>query len=116
MARIGLVFGGRSVEHEVSVTSARTVASGLGEAGHEVVALGIGPDGVWADRATSEAALAGELDRLPAGGGPVAPSLRAPARGRGRRGVPRSSTAPGARTAPSRACSRWPTCPTSAPG
>ena len=75
MARIGLVFGGRSVEHEVSVTSARTVAKGLEEAGHEVVALGIGPDGAWADRATSEAALAGELDRLPAGSGPVAPSL-----------------------------------------
>jgi len=75
MARIGLVFGGRSVEHEVSVTSARTVAKGLEAAGHEAVALGIGPDGVWCDRATSEAALAGELDRLPAGGGPVAPSL-----------------------------------------
>jgi len=75
MARVGLVFGGRSVEHEVSVTSARTVAQGLGEAGHEAVALGIGPDGVWADRETSEAALGGALDRLPAGGGAVAPSL-----------------------------------------
>ncbi len=77
MARIGLVFGGRSVEHEVSVSSARTVAKGLGEAGHEVVALGIGPDGVWADREPSEAALAGGLDRLPApaDGGAVAPSL-----------------------------------------
>jgi len=29
MARIGLVFGGRSVEHEVSVRSARTVAEAL---------------------------------------------------------------------------------------
>lgn len=75
MARVGLIFGGRSVEHEVSVASARTVAQGLEEAGHEVVALGIGSDGVWADRAASEAALAGERERLPAPGGDVAASL-----------------------------------------
>lgn len=73
MARIALIFGGRSVEHEVSVTSARTVATGLAEVGHEVVPLGIGPDGVWVDRETGEAALAGGMDRLPASGdGPAA--------------------------------------------
>ena len=62
--RVGLVFGGRSVEHRVSVVSARTVARGLAQAGHQVVALAIARDGSWADRATSEAALAGEIDAI----------------------------------------------------
>jgi len=85
MARVGLVFGGRSVEHEVSVTSARTVAKGLAEAGHEVVSLGIGPDGVWVDRESAAAALAGELDRLPsAGGGSASSRAASPAESLGR--------------------------------
>jgi len=68
MPRIGIVFGGRSVEHEVSVRSARTVARGLIESSHEVVPLGIGPNGRWIDRETSAAALAGERSRLPIAG------------------------------------------------
>jgi len=75
MARVGVLFGGRSVEHEVSVRSARTVARGLREAGHEVFALGIGPDGRWLDAATSHQALSGALDRLPEGGGAILDSL-----------------------------------------
>ena len=62
--RVGLVFGGRSVEHRVSVSSARTVASGLRAAGHEVVALGIAPDGCWVDPLLGESALAGAIDAL----------------------------------------------------
>lgn len=62
--RVGLVFGGRSVEHRVSILSARTVASGLEEAGHQVVPLGLGRDGSWADRETSRTALAGGLDAI----------------------------------------------------
>jgi D-alanine-D-alanine ligase len=73
--RVGLIFGGRSVEHEVSITSARTVAQALAAAGHEVVALPVGPNGVWAERSLGAAALAGELDRLPPGDGPILPSL-----------------------------------------
>lgn len=76
MARIALVFGGRSVEHEVSVTSARTVAKGLAAAGHDVVPLGIAPDGGWVTPAIGVRALAGELAALPSIGGPVAPTLR----------------------------------------
>jgi len=45
--KIGLVFGGRSVEHVVSVRSARTVLEGLKAAGHEVTALGIAENGAW---------------------------------------------------------------------
>ena len=73
---VGIIFGGRSVEHQVSVASARTVAKALTDAGHDVVALGIAPDGCWVDRATAERVLGGEFDDLPPGGGRVAPTLR----------------------------------------
>lgn len=76
MAEIGLVFGGRSVEHRVSVVSARTVAAALAEAGHRVVPFGVAQDGCWVDRAVGEAALAGELQALAPVGEPVAPTLR----------------------------------------
>jgi D-alanine-D-alanine ligase len=39
--------GGRSSEHEVSLASAASVREGLGDAGHEVVAIEVGRDGVW---------------------------------------------------------------------
>ena len=42
MAHVGVVFGGRSVEHQVSIRSARTVAQGLREAGHTVGSYGHG--------------------------------------------------------------------------
>jgi D-alanine-D-alanine ligase len=74
--RVGLVFGGRSVEHEVSVNSARAVAAALAQAGYEVVPLGIAPDGWWIAPAQSEPALDGDLKALPAAGGAIAPSLR----------------------------------------
>src|ERR1044071_4521821 len=74
--RVGLVFGGRSVEHEVSINSARSVAVGLAEAGHEVVPLGIAPDGSWLSPSESQPALDGKLNALPAPGGDIAPSLR----------------------------------------
>lgn len=75
MARVGVVFGGRSAEHEVSIDSARTVAGGLREAGHEVVPLGIAPDGGWASGQASAAALAGETDRLESTGEPPLATL-----------------------------------------
>jgi D-alanine-D-alanine ligase len=74
--KVGLVFGGRSVEHEVSVTSARAVAQGLEAAGHEVVPLGVGPDGCWLAPELSRRALSGELPALPPGGVAIAPTLR----------------------------------------
>jgi D-alanine-D-alanine ligase len=70
--RVALVFGGRSVEHQVSVVSARAVAQGLEEAGFSVVPVGIAPDGCWLDPGTSRSALNGERDALaPAGRRPV---------------------------------------------
>jgi D-alanine-D-alanine ligase len=45
--RVAVLSGGRSSEHEVSVRSGTSVADGLAEAGHEVVAIRIERDGRW---------------------------------------------------------------------
>ena len=45
--RVGVLFGGRSGEHEVSLASARNVMEALERAGHTVVPLGITPQGQW---------------------------------------------------------------------
>ena len=42
-----MLGGGRSSEHEVSLASAASVAAGLREAGHEVLEVEVGRDGVW---------------------------------------------------------------------
>ncbi len=76
MAHVGVVFGGRSVEHQVSIRSARTVAQGLREAGHAVTPLGIAADGCWIDAEASAAILSSETKEIPPLGVPVAPTLR----------------------------------------
>ena len=45
--RVAVLSGGRSSEHDVSLRSGASVARGLGEAGHEVVAVTIEPGGRW---------------------------------------------------------------------
>jgi D-alanine-D-alanine ligase len=45
--RVGVLGGGISSEHEVSLRSAASVAAGLLEAGHETVEITIGRDGRW---------------------------------------------------------------------
>ena len=53
--RLGVLFGGRSCEHEVSVTSARSMLASLDPEKYEVTLIGIGKDGSWqiaADRTT----------------------------------------------------------------
>lgn len=44
---VAVLAGGRSSEHDVSLSSGAAVREGLREAGHEVVAVEIGRDGVW---------------------------------------------------------------------
>jgi D-alanine-D-alanine ligase len=75
MARVALVFGGRTVEHKVSVVSARTVADALRDAGHEVIPCGIARNGVWLDLESAAPALAGEIDALDAAPGGIPESL-----------------------------------------
>ncbi len=45
--RIGVIFGGRSVEHEVSLVSAASVINALDKEKYEVVPIGIAPTGKW---------------------------------------------------------------------
>ncbi|MBO0694421.1 MAG: D-alanine--D-alanine ligase A, partial [Acidimicrobiaceae bacterium] len=46
-ARVAVLGGGRSSEHEVSLASAASVRAGLQEAGHVAIAIEVGRDGVW---------------------------------------------------------------------
>ena len=39
--RVGVIFGGRSAEHDVSLRSAQTVMGALEAAGHEIVPVGV---------------------------------------------------------------------------
>jgi len=45
--RVGLLFGGRSVEHEVSLLSAKSVLSCIDKDKYEVVLIGIDKNGQW---------------------------------------------------------------------
>ncbi len=45
--RVGVLFGGRSGEHEVSLQSARAVMANLERAGYDVVPIGITKQGRW---------------------------------------------------------------------
>src|SRR5438874_2475466 len=45
--RVGVLFGGRSGEHDVSLHSAKAVMAALQKAGHEVVPIGITREGRW---------------------------------------------------------------------
>ena len=45
--RIGIIFGGRSGEHEVSLLSARGVMNAIDKTRYEVVPIGITKDGRW---------------------------------------------------------------------
>src|SRR5713226_8523075 len=45
--RVGVLFGGRSSEHEISLRSALTVMSAMDPNRYEIVPIGIGRDGRW---------------------------------------------------------------------
>jgi len=45
--RVGVIFGGRSGEHEVSLMSARSILDALDKDKYEVIQIGIAPDGSW---------------------------------------------------------------------
>lgn len=45
--RVGVVFGGRSVEHEVSLVSAASVMNALDKEKYEIVPIGISSEGRW---------------------------------------------------------------------
>ena len=45
--RVGILFGGRSGEHEVSLLSAASVLNAIDKTKYEVVPIGITKDGRW---------------------------------------------------------------------
>jgi D-alanine-D-alanine ligase len=56
-SRILVLGGGRSSEHDVSLASSASVATGLRDAGFEVRSVVIGRDGLWRDEAGDELSL-----------------------------------------------------------
>ncbi len=57
--RVGVIFGGRSGEHEVSLASARSVIQAMDEAKYEIVPIGITKEGHWIGDGDPMAALEG---------------------------------------------------------
>jgi len=66
--RVAVLSGGRSSEHDVSVSSARSVGAALAGLGMEVVPVEIGRDGAWSiGSGPAQTAIAARAeDRLPA--------------------------------------------------
>ena len=58
--RVGVLFGGRSGEHEVSLLSAASVVNAIYKEKYEVVPIGITKDGRWLTAAAAEALLQGK--------------------------------------------------------
>lgn len=62
--RVGVIFGGRSGEHEVSVRSARSVIEALDVEKYDVVPIGITKEGKWLAPAEAARLLPGETKKL----------------------------------------------------
>jgi len=60
--RVGILFGGRSGEHEVSLLSAASVLKAIDKTKYEVVPIGITKDGRWLTADHAERLLHGDAD------------------------------------------------------
>jgi D-alanine-D-alanine ligase len=83
--RVGVLFGGRSGEHEVSLLSAASVVDAIDKSKYEVVPIGITKDGRWLTAGDAEALLHGkppeESKHLRAGDPEATPGAAVLARG-----------------------------------
>ncbi len=83
--RVGILFGGRSGEHEVSLLSAASVLNAIDKDKYEVVPIGITKDGRWLTAEHAENLLTGKLmlepRNLRAGDPDMTPSAAVLARG-----------------------------------
>ncbi len=61
--RIGILFGGRSGEHEVSLLSAASVLKAIDKKKYDVVPIGITKEGQWVMAADAERLLAGDTSQ-----------------------------------------------------
>src|SRR5579872_2117099 len=59
--RVGILFGGRSGEHEVSLLSAASVFDAIDKSKFDVVPIGITKEGHWVTAADAERLLRGEF-------------------------------------------------------
>jgi D-alanine-D-alanine ligase len=78
--RVGILFGGRSGEHEISLLSAASVFKAIDPIKYEVVPIGITKDGRWLTASDAERLLQGkplETDRQLRAGDPEATSAAA---------------------------------------
>jgi D-alanine-D-alanine ligase len=60
--RVGILFGGRSGEHEISLLSAASVFNAINKNKYEVVPIGITKDGRWVTAADAERLLQGKFE------------------------------------------------------
>src|SRR5947209_19817775 len=58
--RVGVLFGGRSGEHEISLLSAASVLKAINPAKYDVVPIGITKQGRWVSASHAEKLLRGE--------------------------------------------------------
>lgn len=58
--KVGILFGGRSGEHEVSLLSAASVLKAIDRKKYEIVPIGIAKDGRWVTASDAQRLLAGE--------------------------------------------------------
>ncbi len=61
--RVGVIFGGRSGEHEISLRSALTIMGAMDPAKYEIVPIGIARDGRWYFRADAMRVLSDATQR-----------------------------------------------------
>ncbi|HEY1937450.1 MAG TPA: D-alanine--D-alanine ligase [Candidatus Angelobacter sp.] len=65
--RVGILFGGRSGEHEVSLLSAASVLNAINKEKYEVVPIGITKEGRWLTESHAERLLHGETGQQESG-------------------------------------------------
>ncbi len=77
--RVGILFGGRSGEHEVSLLSAASVFKAIDQNKYEVVPIGITKEGRWLTASDAERLLAGKAGEgaRPTQASPIQAQLRA---------------------------------------
>jgi D-alanine-D-alanine ligase len=72
--RVGVLFGGRSGEHEVSLMSAASVMKAINPKKYEIVPIGITKEGLWITAADAEKMLQGEKPQATSQGAVLAKS------------------------------------------
>ena len=82
--RVGVLFGGRSGEHEVSLRSAASILKAMDPKKYEVVPIGITKQGQWLNGGGAQALLEGEAAVQESDAGvtiiPPAPKVKAVAK------------------------------------